>query len=120
MRIAIGALIVFAIGIGAGVVLQRQLDDDQRARPRVVEGYVFVNASGTGMSFREDFDAEVEDGFNIGGPPWRGGSATWHDTGPSCLEPLVENQRVRLGLVTVEPTEDAPGYKAVVWIQCLD
>ncbi len=38
----------------------------------------------------------------------------------TCLKPLTDNQKVRLGVVKVAPTQDAPGGAVVVWLECLD
>ena len=88
--------------------------------PQVLEGYTTaVNADGTAIGLSEQSGGAGE-GYVIAGATWRGVGGAWHDTFPTCLEPQSSGNRVRLGILQTEPTEDGPGRPVVVWLQCLD
>jgi hypothetical protein len=50
---------------------------------------------------------------------WRNAYGVWQQgTRPGCMAPLSHGQRIRLGVVSVAPSADAPGGPVVVWIEC--
>ncbi len=116
-------LIMLFIGIAIGTAITWALGPFGDARVHILEGYTTaVNLKGTaiGLSLSEKSD-EAWKGYDITGAIWRehGGPWNWGKS-PTCLEPLTSNQRVRLGVVNVAPTQDAPGREVVVWLECLD
>jgi hypothetical protein len=55
----------------------------------------------------------------VAGALWREQDGSWHDTFPTCLEPLSTGQKVRLGVLDARPQGEAPGRSVVVWLECL-
>ncbi len=88
------------------------------AHVRVVEGYAFANADGTAIGLSAERDGPGE-GYIIAGAHWRQQNQPWHDSFPTCVKPLVEDQRLRLGIVRARPMGEAPGRAVVVWLECL-
>jgi hypothetical protein len=83
-----------------------------------VEGYAYVNASGMAIGLSPDGEAPGT-GYVVAGALWREEDGPWHDTFPTCLEPLVTDQRARLGVMQARLQGDAPGRPVVVWLECL-
>jgi len=86
----------------------------------VIEGYVTsVNQNGAFIGLAESPESPEAEGYIVAGADWRDAGGAWHDTFPTCLEPLSSGDRVRLGVVDVPPQGDAPGREHVVWLECL-
>lgn len=106
VSLALGIVIAWAVGLaGSG-------------RVRVIDGYAWVSAEGTAIALSPDGETPGE-GYVVAGAMWRAAGGSWHDSFPTCLEPLGMDQRVRLGVLHARPKGDAPGRPVVVWIECL-
>jgi len=103
---AIGILISWAVGLADG------------AQVEVLEGYASVNQEGTAIGLSPDGDTPGTS-YTVAGAVWREQDGPWHDTFPTCLEPLVAEQRVRMGVLEARPQGEAPGRPVVVWLECL-
>lgn len=114
-------LLALVAGVIIGVLVVQTTGAYGRAQVRVVEGYAFaVNDSGTAIGFGPGPTGSGE-GFVIAGAMWADTTGTWHEwTGTSCLTPQSPARKVRLGIVDVAPTRDAPGRPMVTWFQCLE
>ena len=104
---AIGALVTWAVGLTDGAQIQ------------VLEGYAWVNEAGTAIGLSPDGETPGAS-YLVAGALWREQSGPWHDTLPTCLEPLGTGQRVRLGVLTARPQGEAPGRSVVAWLECLE
>jgi len=105
--VAIGVLGAWAVGLTAGAHVQ------------VLEGQASVNQEGTAIGLSPDGQVPGP-GYIVAGAMWREQDGAWHDTFPTCLEPMASDQSVRLGVVQVRPQRQAPGRSVVVWLECLD
>ena len=105
--VALGVLIAWAVGLAGG------------GRVQVVEGYAWVNQEGTAIGLSPDGETPGT-GYVVAGALWREADGPWHDTLPTCLEPLGTDQRVRLGILRARPQGEFPGRPVVVWLECLD
>jgi len=105
--VAIGILVSWAVGLVGDVEVE------------VLEGNAWVNQDGTSIGLSPDGEAPGA-GYVVAGAMWREQSGPWHDTFPTCLEPLVSGQEVRLGVVDAPPEGEAPGRPVVVWLECLE
>ena len=116
-------LIMLFIGIIIGTVFTWALIPFGNAQVHVLEGYTTaVNQKGTaiGLSIPEKQD-EAGKGYDITGAMWREHGGSWNlGKSPTCLKPLTNNQKVRLGVVNVASTQVAPGREIVVWLECLE
>jgi hypothetical protein len=104
---AVGVLVTWAVGLADGT------------RIEVLEGYAWVTEEGTAVGLSPDGDTPGP-GYVVAGAMWREQGGPWHDTFPTCLEPLTTNQRARLGLLQAPAEGEAPGRPVVVWLECLD
>ncbi len=105
--VAIGVLITWIVGLAGGTQIQ------------VLEGLAWVNQEGTAIGLSPDGETPGT-GYTVAGAMWREQTGSWHDTFPTCLEPLAADQRVRLGVLHTRPQGEAPGRPVVVWLECLD
>lgn len=105
--VAIGVLITWTVGLADGRKIQ------------VLEGHAWVNQAGTAIGLSPDGETPGP-GYVVAGAMWREQAGPWHDTFPTCLEPLVIGQRVRLGVLQTRPQGGVPGRPVVVWLECLD
>jgi hypothetical protein len=90
---------------------------------KVLEGYTTVvnqDGSAFGLAETPGDEAEYLGAYRISGVWWRSGVRPWHDTFPTCLEPMTSGQRVRMGVVEARPTGAAPGGPVVAWLECLE
>jgi hypothetical protein len=106
---AVGLLLVTACGSGG-------------VEPRVVEGLADANDDGTLIALRDDPSDNSGEGYIVVGADFRQGNGPTREGGLStCIKPGATGQRVRLGVVRVDGTDDFPiGREHVVWVQCLD
>ena len=104
--VAIGVLGAWASGLG-------------RVEMQVLEGYAWVNEEGTAIGLSPDGETPGS-GYVVGGATWREPAGAWHDTFPTCLDPLGSSQKVRLGVLDAPAQGQAPGRPVVVWLECLD
>jgi hypothetical protein len=121
-------LIMLFIGIAIGATITWAIGPFSDARVHVLEGYASTNYDGTAIGFSEKPIGDQK-GYAISGPLWRERGGPWHDEpayetqnykSPTCLKPLTANQKVRLGVVKVAQTQEAPGMPVVVLLECLD
>jgi hypothetical protein len=105
--VSIGALITWAVGLAGEAQIQ------------VLEGYAWVNQAGTAIGLSPDGKTPGAS-YVVAGALWRDQSGPWHDTFPTCLEPLDTGERVRLGVLNARPQGEAPGRPVVVWLECLE
>ncbi|GEM_PF-1659727 len=89
--------------------------------PYVVEGYsTGTNYDGTAIGVSKEPGGPGE-GYVIAGAWWRELDGPWHNFGvpPSLAQPNT-GQKVRLGVISVKPTEGEPGGPVVAWIEVLE
>lgn len=105
--------IVVGMGIGWGI---------SRLRGpwfEIVEGYTTnVSMDGEAIGLQVEPDGPGV-GYQVVGAWWREGDGPWQTHGPTCLEPLSSGQRVRLGVLQLDPRWEVPRGEVVVWLQCL-
>lgn len=109
----------FLAGGALGGITTWTLAASERAQAEVLEGVAWVNDAGTALGLSPD-GSTPGPSYAIGGALWREPAGSWHDTFPTCLEPLTIHQRVRLGVVHARVGGNAPERPIVVWLECLD
>jgi hypothetical protein len=90
-------------------------------RPCIVEGYAHgTNYDGTAIGVSKELGGPGE-GYVIAGAMWREFGGSWHLDGvpPSLAQPNTD-QKVRLGIVYVKPTQEAGGGPVVAWFEVLE
>jgi hypothetical protein len=107
------------IGVAVGVLVTWALGLADRTQIEVLEGEALVNEEGTAIGLSPDGDTPGL-GYVVAGAMWRKQGGAWHDTFPTCLEPLTTGQEVRLGVLQAPAEGEAPGRPYVVWLECLD
>ena len=105
--VVIGVLGTWTVGLASGAQIQ------------VLEGFAWVNEPGTAVGLSPDGETPGAS-YVVAGALWREQSGPWHDTFPTCLEPLGSGQRVRLGVLNARPQGEAPGRPVVVWLECIE
>lgn len=115
----VGLVVVTLIGLVMGILIGWAIGQAGGERIQVVEGDVWVNEQGTAIGLSADGEAPGT-GYVVAGALWREQGGPWNDTFPTCLEPLVEGQRARLGVLQTRPQDEAPGRTVVVWLECLE
>jgi hypothetical protein len=122
MRISRKGVVViaaFLIGAVIGVLVTWTVGLADGAQIQVLEGYAWVNEAGMVIGLSPDGETPGAS-YVVAGALWREQSGPWHDTFPTCLEPLGSGQRVRLGVLNARPQGEAPGRPVVVWLECLE
>jgi hypothetical protein len=116
-----GVLVIaaFLLGVVLGVLVTWTVGLVNGAQLQILEGYAWVNEAGTAIGLSPDGET-AGTSYVVAGALWREQSGSWHDTFPTCLEPLGTGQRVRLGVLNVRPQGEAPGRPVVVWLECLE
>ena len=116
-----GVLIIaaFLTGVATGVLATWAVGLADGAQIQVLEGYAWVNEAGTAIGLSPDGETPGAS-YVVAGTLWREQYGSWHDTFPTCLEPLGTGQRVRLGVLNAHPQGEAPGKPVVVWLECLE
>ena len=115
----VGPVALTLLGLVLGLLIGWVAGRADGTRIQVVEGQVWVNEAATAVGLSPDGRVPAA-GYLIAGAMWREQAGPWHDTFPTCLEPLVADQRVRLGILETRPQGDAPGRPVVVWLECLE
>jgi hypothetical protein len=120
MRIGNAAALIaaFLAGVAIGALVTWRVGLARDAQIRDLEGYAWVNEAGTAVSLSPDGETPGAS-YVVAGALWREQGGAWHDTFPTCLEPLGTEQRVRLGVLNAPPQGEAPGRPVVVWLECL-
>jgi hypothetical protein len=119
IRKGIVVIAAFLIGVAIGVLVSWAVGLADGAQIQVLEGYAWVNEAGTAIGLSPDGETSGAS-YVVAGALWREQSGPWHDTFPTCLELLVTDQRVRLGVLDARPQGEAPGRPVVVWLECLE
>ena len=119
MRRGIGFVAASLVGLAVGVLIGWTVGLAAGSRIQVVEGYAYMNEAGMAIDLSPDGEAPGT-GYVVAGALWREEDGSWHDTFPTCLEPLVSGQRTRLGVVQARLRGDVPSRPVVVWLECLD
>jgi hypothetical protein len=112
-------LIAGAVGILLGVVSTWAAMSD--ATIHVFEGTTTIVDS-EGTAFGWDPPSGANPGYSVAGAMWREPGGGWHVDGdtPSCLQPSSSGQTIRIGVMNVPLTDEAPGDTGkVVWFECL-
>jgi len=121
-----GVMLLVGIAIGALAVLGFSslwgVPSLLGVRPCIVEGYSNgANYDCTAIGVSKSKDLGPGEGYVIARAIWREFDGPWHDSGtpPSLAQPNAD-QKVRLGVVNVRPTQDKPGSHVVAWIEVLE
>jgi hypothetical protein len=107
------------VGFAAGVLVTWTIGLTDGTQVQVLEGYAWVNEAGTAIGLSPDRETPGAS-YVVAGALWREQYGSWHDTFPTCLEPLGAGQRIRLGVLNAHPQGEAPGRQIVVWLECLE
>jgi hypothetical protein len=114
------AIVALVLGIAIGAGAAWGFLATRGVQVEIVEGHTTnVNEAGTGIGLATEPGGRGK-GYAIAGAFWREADGPWHTGGSTCLEPVTSGQRVRMGVVQVEPAMEAPGREIVVWLECLD
>jgi hypothetical protein len=116
---AVVAIIALLIGVALGIAVSWAVGTVGKAETEILEGFAWVNENGTAIGLSPDGETPGPS-YVVAGAMWREEGGPWHDVWPTCLVPTMSDQRVRLGLLQVEPQEEAPGRAVVLWLECLD
>ena len=121
MRIRRGIAVIAAvlIGVAVGILITWTVGLADGRQIQVVEGHAWVNQDGMAIGLSPDGETPGAS-YVVAGALWREHDGPWHDTFPTCLEPLGTGQRVRLGVLNARPQGEAPGRPVVVWLECLE
>ena len=111
-------IVVFLTGLALGSLVTGTVAWAGRPQVEIVEGEAWINQEGTAIGLSPDGETPGT-GYVIAGAMWRKQSGAWQDRFPTCLEPLADEQRVRMGVLEVRPQGQAPGRQVVVWLECL-
>jgi ABC-type transport system involved in multi-copper enzyme maturation permease subunit len=117
--------LILVVGIAIGVLATWGFNSilspaSRGVTPYIVEGYsTGTNFDGTAIGVSKAPGGAGE-GYNIAGAYWREFDGPWHSggTAPSLAQPNT-GQKVRLGIVNVKPTQQAPGGPVVAWLEVL-
>lgn len=112
------AIAAVLVGLAIGFLVGRAVGLAGGAQAQVVDGYAWVNEEGTAIGLSADGET-AGPSYIVAGATWREEGGPWHDTMPTCLQPLTTDQRVRLGVLNARPKGEAPGRPVVVWLECL-
>jgi len=114
--IAIASLALVGIGVVIGTVRV-----GSTAAPQVMSGKVTeVGIEGNEFAFVQ-IGSHSPTSYGLSSTiQWRDAQGSWSDSSPiACMRPLSSGQAVTLGVVTVKPTNNAPGGPSVVWLECI-
>ncbi|VVB92508.1 Uncharacterised protein [uncultured archaeon] len=118
-------LIMLVVGIAIGTAITWTLGPFGDTRVHVMEGSTtYANYDGTAIGFSER-PGEQGKGYDLAGAMWQEHRGPWNERlgwgeSSTCIRPLTSGQKVRLGVVNIAPTQEAPGREVVVWMECLD
>ena len=113
---ALWIMLAFAIGMSVGALAMWVFGP---VRVRVVTGYaVVVNAPQDAIGFAPKPDA-VGESYSLADTFWQDVDGVWHTHAPiTCLNPNTLPSLIRMGVVDVPPTGQAPGTRIAVWLEC--
>jgi hypothetical protein len=117
IRLTLGAAAIFLVA--AGFWAGKSLSTATIA-PTVQTGTVaFVGINGDEFAIQLSGQRQLTSYGLPSNINWRNAYGIWQlGTRPGCMAPLSRGQRIRLGVVNVAPSADAPGSPLVVWIEC--
>jgi len=111
--------VAFLVGVALGAGITWAIGVSSRPQFEIVEGYTTnVDADGEAIGLAPE-PGDPGAGYQIAGAWWREKDGPWHTHGPTCLEPLISGQKVRLGVVQLAASE-GPRANAVVWLECVE
>jgi hypothetical protein len=115
MLIAIACLALVALGFLLGTTRA-----SSTASPQVISGTVTrVGIDGNEFALVQSGSRSVTSYGLSSVVQWRDRQGSWSDSSPiACMRPSSSGQDVTLGVVTVNPTNNAPGGPSVVWLEC--
>lgn len=113
--LSLAALALLGIGFALGF-----LTPHRYATPAIEAGTVrLVGGDGSeilvqpdGSSVTQSFALDPLLWYSPASKSWTSGSR------PSCMTPLSHGQHITFGVVWGNPTADAPGGPAVIWLKC--
>ena len=111
-------IVAFLAGLALGVLVTGTVAWAARPQVEIVEGQAWVNQEGTAVGLSPDGETPGSS-YVVAGAMWREGAGSWQDTYPTCLEPLADDQSLRMGVIDVGPQGGGPGRQVVVWLECL-
>ena len=113
--IAIAALALVGFGFVIGTIRA-----SHAVTPQVISGKVTkVGLDGNEFAFVQHGSHSATSYGLSSSVQWRDSQGSWSDSSPiACMRPLSGGQAVTLGVVTVKPTNSAPGGPSVVWLEC--
>jgi len=112
------SLVTLAVGLAVGALMIWLLGPFGAVDPRIVEGQTTaVSADGEGINIAIE-GKETTEAYVIAGAVWQENGLPWQDSLPTCIQPGRTGQAVRLGVVEVAATDEAPGRTVVVWVKC--
>lgn len=114
--IAIASLALIGIGFVVGSIRV-----SSTTVPQVISGKVTkVGGDGNEFAFVQNGSHSATSYGLSSSIQWRDAQGSWSDSSPiACMRPLSSGQAVTLGVVTVNPTNSAPGGPEVVWLECI-
>ena len=114
--ITIASLVLIGIGFVIG-----SIRGSSTVAPQVVSGKVTkVGIDGNEFAFVQNGSHATTSYGLSSSIEWRDTQGSWSDSSSiACMRPLSNGQSVTLGVVTVKPTNGAPGGPVVVWLECL-
>ena len=113
--ITIASLVLIGIGFVIG-----SIRGSSTVAPQVVSGKVTkVGIDGNEFAFVQNGSRSAVSFGLSSNIEWRDAQMSWSDSSPiACMRPLSSGQDVTIGVVTVKPTNGAPGGPSVVWLEC--
>jgi hypothetical protein len=113
--ITIACLVLVGLGFVIGTIRVTST-----AAPQVIAGKVnLVGGNGNEFAFLQNGSHSATSYGLSSSIEWRDSQGSWSDSSPiACMKPLSSGQAVTLGVVTVNPTDGAPGGPEVVWLEC--
>ena len=113
--LALAVLVLLGAGFALGVVVPHS-----SATPAIETGTVRL-VSGDGSEFLVQLDgSRVTKSYALDPLLWYSPASNSWTSGsrPSCMAPLSHGQHITFGVVWANPTGDAPGGPAVIWLEC--
>lgn len=106
--------------VGIGFVLGT-IKVSSTVAPQVISGKVTkVGIDGNEFAFVQNGSHSATSYGLSSSIEWRDIQGSWSDSSPvACMKPLSSGQALTLGVVTVNPTDNAPGGPTVVWLECI-
>lgn len=108
------------LGLLAAGIFASGCGSNAPVAPYIVEGYASSNFDGTAIGVSKEKMTGPGEGYVIAGARWREFGGPWYDHGtPPSLANSATGVKVRLAVVNVKATGQAPGGPVVAWIEVL-